>query len=219
MKTTITSGQLTRFLALLDEKGVTPETFQTCLSNGVLADILDTLAKFPERDEWRKLFRLGPLVPEVITLSMDYGMTLEDMIKAGNYDWKNDDLNTKNFPVKGEGIQWFEFDLVDPKQDISSEDALKLLEKDSDPANPWMPAQTEHLLALGAAFPDLQRKNPLVALGSVAEVSGDRRVPYLDGYGSGRDLRLRWFERGWGSSCRFLRFRKVSAPVASSPSA
>lgn len=219
MKTTITSGQLTRFLALLDEKGVTPETLQTCLSNGVLADILDPSAKFGERDEWRKLFRLGPLAPEFITLPVDYNMTLEQMIVAGNYDWKNDDLNTKNFPVKGEGIQWFEFDLVDPKKGISSEDALKLLEKDSDPANPWMPAQTEHLLALGAAFPDLQRKNPLVALGSVALVRGNRHVPYLYEDGSKRDLDLNWFDGDWYSYCRFLRVRKVSALVASSPSA
>lgn len=208
---------MTRFLALLEEKGVTPETFQTCLSNGVLADILDTSAKFGERDEWRKLFQLGSLVSEVIILSVDYNKSLDQMISAGNYDCKNDDLNAKNFPVKGEGVQWFEFDLVDPKKDISSGGALKLLQKDSDPANPWMPAQTEHLLALGAAFPDLQRKNPIVALGSVAEVDGRRRVPCLYEVGSRRDLYLRSFGYDWSSGFRFLRVRKVSASQASSP--
>lgn len=205
---------MTRFLALLEEKGVTPETFQERLSNGVLADILDASAKFGERDEWRKLFQLGSPVPEVIILPIDYNKSLEQMISAGNYNWKHDDLNAKNFLITIEGIQWFEFDLVDPKSDIFRKDALKLIEKDSNPANPWMPAQTEHLLALGAAFPDLQRKNPIVALGSLAEVSGSRRVPCLDSRGSSRRLVLNYFDDGWAVGFRFLRVRKVSAPVA-----
>jgi hypothetical protein len=210
---------MTRFLALLEEKGVTPETFQERLSNGILADILDTSAKFSERNEWRKLFVLGSLVPETIILSVDYGMTMEQMITAGNYDYRNDSLNAENFPIKGEGIQYFEFELIHPNCSISSENAISEMEKDSDPANPWFAAQTEHLLAFGAAFPEIQRKFPTIALGSVAGVDGRRRVPYLRESGSGRGLDLDWFEGDWHSGCRVLRVRRVSASVAPGPSA
>lgn len=155
----------------------------------------------------------------MIILSVDYGISFEQMIDAGDYDLKNDDLSVKNFPVNGEGMHWFEFDLVDPKKDITSSDALELLKKDSNPANLWIPAEIEHLCAFGAAFPDLQIKNLLLALGSVAEIGCGRSVPCLGRRGSLRVLSVKQIDYGITSYCRFLRVRKVSAPVASSPSA
>lgn len=151
---------------------------------------------------------------KVIILSVDYNMSLEQMVASGNYDWKNGQLNMKNFPIIGEGIQWFEFELVHLNRNMSSEAAIVEMEKDSNPTNPWFAAKTEHLLTLGATFPELQLKHPIIALGSVAEVHGFRHVPYLLEYGSKRFLNLSWFDDGWHSVCRFLRVRKVSAPSA-----
>lgn len=183
--------------------------FQERLGNGVFADILDPSAKFPERDDWRKLLGLGPLVPELILLTVDYGMSLEAMIATGNYDWKNDDLDVKRFPIKGEGVQEFEAHLVHPNRSISSEDCVKLI-GDTDKANPWEPAKTEHLLAFGAKYPEEQRKYPIIGLGSVGVVDGGRRVPYLYRGDAGRRLSLAWWGSGWSSDCRFLVVRKVS---------
>ena len=147
---------------------------------------------------------------EPIVLSVDYSQTLEQMIAAGHYDWKNDNITAKKFPVVGNGIVQFEAKVFHFDRDTSSQDNVDAI-KAADPANPWEPAKTEHLLAFGAKYPEEQRKYPIVALGSVAEVDGDRRVPYLYRFGAGRRLDLGWWGIGWGGFCRFLAVRKLSS--------
>ena len=141
---------------------------------------------------------------QTLALTVNYGLGLKAMIAAGLYDWVNDDITAKRFPVKGEGVAEFETKLFQ-FDGISSENAIKEIE-----AQGWQVASIEHLLAFGAANPDEQRKYPIIALGSVGEVDGNRRVPGLDGGGSKRDLRLRWWGGGWGSRCRFLAVRRLS---------
>ena len=154
----------------------------------------------------------------IVTITVNYGETLEQMIIAGHYDWKNDDLTAKRFPIKGGGIVEYEAMLIDPTRNTSSEDAVDLIKR-TDSKNQWMPAKMEHLLAFGAKYPDAQRKNPIVALGSVGEVDGSRHVPCLSWDGSWRALGLGWWGgscgSSWGSSCRFLAVRKVSRSLAS----
>ncbi|MFA6463543.1 MAG: hypothetical protein WCV55_00900 [Candidatus Paceibacterota bacterium] len=207
MKTTIVSGQLSKILELLDQKGVTPEMIQARLESGVLADIFETSAEFgrDNRDSWRKAFGLNPLVPEPIILTIDYTKSLEEMVVAGLYDWKNDNLDAKRFPVKGTGTTEVEAKIFHFNRNISSEDAKRLIEEAG-----YEVAKTEHLLAFGAKYPDEQRKFPIVALGSAHEVVGDRRVPCLDGDVSRRGLYLHWWDFGWNSDCRFLAVRKVT---------
>lgn len=208
MKTATTTGQMAKFLELLDQKEMTPERFQDLLGRGVLADIFDSSATFEDRDQWRKAFGLGKLVPDKIVLSIDYNNSLDQMIAAGNYDWKNDDITASRFPIVGEGIVEYEFRYLHPNETISSEKVLDLTKK-LDTKNPWESAKTEHLLTFGAAFPDEQRKFPIIALGSVGRVSGYRRVPYLYEVGAGRGLDLDWWDGDWYSGCRFLVVRKV----------
>lgn len=119
-------------------------------------------------------------LPEIIFLPVDYTKSLEEMIATGRYDWKNNDITAKRFLIIGNGIEEFEFDLYHPDRSISSEDAIKGIHEDEDPENPWIVARIEHLLAYGVAFPEGQRKFPISALGSVAELDGRRRVPCLD---------------------------------------
>lgn len=219
MKTTSTSGQWIKFLELLDQKGITPELFQTRLSHGILADVFDPEATLPDREELRKLLNLTPLVPGLIILPFDHTRTLKEMINAGNYDWFNDDITATRFPITGTEIGMYEFDLFHPNRSILSEDAIEEMKKSDDPERPWMPAEIGPLLLFGEAFPDLQRKFPIIGLGSVAKVLGDRRVPCLDEDDSERILNLFWFDDGWSGRCRFLRVRrKVSAASTTSSS-
>jgi hypothetical protein len=90
---------------------------------------------------------------------------------------------------------------------ISSLDAISTI-RASDPQNPWEPANIEILFLYGANNPDEQRKYPIVGLGSVAEVRGNRRVPCLDGQVPLRSLVLDWWDGDWGGHCRFLAVRK-----------
>lgn len=144
-------------------------------------------------------------------LSVDYSQTFEQMIADGHYDWKNDDITAKRFPLSGKGIEEMEFKEFHFDLDIESDDAKTRIEQE-DRTNPWMPAKIEYLLAFGKKFPDKQRQYPIVALGSVCKVRSNRGVAYLVGHDVNRDLDLRRWDDRWGRICRFLAVRKkVSA--------
>ena len=128
------------------------------------------------------------------------------MIAAGQYDWENNDITTKRFPLHAsDGIVEFEARYFHFDRNISSEDAIEEIKKAG-----WEPAKIEHVLSHGKTFPEEQRKFPIVGLGSVARVRGDRGVPCLGRCDSRRWLSLSWFGYGWNPLCRFLAVRKVS---------
>ncbi len=203
MNTTHTSAQLTKFFELLEHRGMTPARFQILLGSGILSDVFEERATLINRFAVRQALGLGPLPSEPIVLIVDYGQTLEQMIAAGRYDWKNDDITTKRFPVEGKGTIEFEAVLFHFDKDISSEDAKKQIEEAG-----YEVGKIEHILSFGANYPEEQRKFPVVGLGSVGEVNGYRRVPYLGRVVSERGLDLDWWGDDWGAYCRFLGVRK-----------
>jgi hypothetical protein len=136
------------------------------------------------------------------SLTVDYSLTLMQMIDAGRYDWINSDITSKRFPVQGQGKQELTAELVHFDRSISSDDAVAELDRRG-----LRPATITELLAFGVAYPEEQRKFPIVALGSVTEVFGRRFVPYLYRDGAGRDLYLDWLDGGWAGGCRFLAVR------------
>jgi hypothetical protein len=138
-------------------------------------------------------------------ITIDYGMSLEDMIAAGKYNWKNIYIKAKKFPVQGEGVVQYQAKLFRFDRYISSEHAVAAI-KASHRKTRWEPAKIEHLLAYGAKNPEEQRQYPIVGLGSVAEVHGSRRVPFLD---AERGLSLDWWDGGWDGDFRFLAVRKL----------
>ncbi|MBI4088541.1 hypothetical protein HY415_00365 [Candidatus Kaiserbacteria bacterium] len=168
---------------------------------------LDELALFTQR---KNPFKTTPVFG-LFRLTIDYGQPFERMIAAGRYDWKNGDITAKRFPITGKGVVEFEGRYFHFNRYISSENAIQEIEA-ADTANPWSAAKIEHVLSHGTAFPEKQRKFPIIGLGSVAEVDGDRSVPGLDKYGSERGLGLDWFDDDWDPICRFLAVREVSVP-------
>lgn len=197
---------MAKFLELLDQKGVTPEMFQERLISGVLADILDPVATFQNRDQWLAAFGLGAIIPEQIILTIDYTKSLKEMIAAGDHNWKKIDFTVAGFKIVGEGVVEYEFRCFYWSRNVSSQTAVSLIIEE-DVENPWEPAKIEHLLAFGTAFPDEQF--PIVALGTARRVIGRRVVPYLDGDDSERRLDLYWWDVVWDSRCRFLAVRKL----------
>jgi hypothetical protein len=142
------------------------------------------------------------------SIAVDYSKSLRDMIAAGRYDWVNDDITPKRFPIKGTGVAQFETKVFHFDRYISSDDAVAATTAD-DKSNPWEPAKIEVLLAYGTKNPDEQRQYPIIALGSVAEIGADHNVPYLDRSGAERVLRLYWWGRYWNDRCRFLAVRRL----------
>ncbi len=199
MSTSISARQMTKVHDTLEEKGLDGELLQSdLLGKGILADIAEAVVRgtVPAREELRKF--LG-LLGVFFQLIVDYTMSLSDMVSAGQYDWVNPEITEANFPKTRTGSISLNAELLHFNRTISSENALKEMEKLG-----FRPATIEELLAFGAKYPELQRQFPIVALGSSCVLGGDRRVPCLDEVGSGRDLDLYWFEDVWYGRYRFL---------------
>lgn len=203
---TPTSTQLKKFIELLEQKGVTPERFQTVLRSGILSDVFEEKATLDNRYDVRLALGLGPLTSEPIVLIIDYSQTFEQMIAAGCYEWKNDNITAERFPIKGKGTVEFEAVLFHFSKGIWSEDAKKQIEQAG-----YEVGKIEHILSFGAKYPEEQRKFSIVGLGSVGEVSQLCMVG-----GSKRGLGRGWWNGVWGANYRFLGVRKkVSQPSAS----
>jgi hypothetical protein len=151
--------------------------------------------------------QLKKLMSEPGSHVVDYTQNLDAMIAAGKYDWKNTDITPERFPIVGKGRVEFEDTLFHFDCDISSEEAGKLIVA-ADPTNPWELAKIENLLAYGARNPEEQRKFPIIGLGSVAKVFGNRRVACLGRCDAERNLGLYWFDDDWDAYVRFLAVRK-----------
>ena len=135
---------------------------------------------------------------------IDYADTFEQRLASGRYDWKNDDINKKNFPVKGDGTVERALELAHYGKNMSTDAVLAAID-----ATGYRPATIEELLAFGAKYPDLQREFPIVALGSVWRGwGGNRGVACLYGGDAGRGLHLDWLESDWSEHYRFLVVRK-----------
>jgi len=140
-------------------------------------------------------------------VSIDYGLTLEQMIAECTCDYTNPNITTVNFSITGTGVVEEEVIIVHFNKYISSENAIAELAKMG-----LEPAGLVHALAFGKKYPNVQRRFPIVFLGSSCLVNGHRCVPCLYGSGSGRDLRLYYFDGDWHGHCRFaaVRTKKVS---------
>jgi len=138
-------------------------------------------------------------------LSVDYGRSVEDGVRAGRYDWANsDDINSRNFPTKRKGTAEVEVELVHFNRGISTDEALGELDRMG-----YRPAEVHELLAFGQKYPEVQREFPVVAPGSAwQDRFGSRVVPYLYRDGSKRILNLDWIEGDWDEVCRFAVVRK-----------
>mgnify|MGYP001566810542 CR=1 FL=1 len=134
---------------------------------------------------------------------VNYDLRADAAIGEGKYDYANDNITEKNFPTTRKGTAKLDIVLVHLNRDISSEDAIKELDKLG-----LRPAELHELLAFGAKYPDEQRKYPIVALGSVWRYLFGRNVPYLWLDDGGRRLGLLWFGPGWRAYYRFAGVRK-----------
>lgn len=137
-------------------------------------------------------------------ITVNYSQTFEDMVKAGKYDDVYLHITAKNFPVSGDGQVNTEVLLVHFGRDIESDAAIRELGQMG-----MVPAKIEHLLALGAKYPDVQREFPIVCLGSAwMGLSDERVVPYLGFWDHGRRLNLDYYDDEWPDICRFAALRK-----------
>jgi len=185
--TSRSSGELSR---LLEERGIGQEDYQNRL-----IERIDALVAWIRNESVAN--------SATYPITVDYGQNLAQMIEVGKYDWVNSDITAKNFPTKGKGKDNLETEIVHFGRSMSSEQVLADLDKMG-----LRPATLPELLAFGAKHPELQRQFPIVALGSVSLVHGNRGVAYLYHDERERYLFLDWFDCDWYDYVRFLAVRK-----------
>lgn len=141
----------------------------------------------------------------IFTVTVDETMSVEDAMKAGKFGWSNNNITSANFPKITGGQKWDdkEVTIFHFNKTMTSEAVIAEMDKAG-----YKPATIWDLLSLGASQPDLQRKFPIVALGSVCKLDGCRRVPCLYGRSSERFLNLDCFGFGWSDYYRFVAVRK-----------
>jgi len=143
------------------------------------------------------------------TVTVNYDLSLKEMIRAGKYDRVCGDISDwkiiEGNPADRKGQEEVRLKLVDEYLYFNNtEEVLKRLDEMS-----YRPATVAELLAFGAKYPGKQKGPPIVALGSVfRSPDGNRRVAYFDWDNPRRCLDLHWARCSWPTYFRFLAVRK-----------
>jgi hypothetical protein len=141
---------------------------------------------------------------DTFPVTVNYDLSVEEAIQAGNYQAVHSDINARNFPSTRSGQAAMEVVLVRFENRMRSEDVLREFDKEGLRA-----AELPEFLAFGAKYPDVQRKFSVAGLGSVwGDRKGYRNVPCLYEASEGRYLDLHWWDDGWYSYTRFAALHK-----------
>ena len=138
------------------------------------------------------------------TIPIDETMSVEDVVKTGNFDTIDESINSTNFPklANGQKLDGIEVFLFHFNKFMSSESVISEMDKAGyKPANIWI------VIYLVIKEPYLQREFPIVALGSIG-LGAFRPVPSLYEHSSKRFLHLNFFNIGWYGNYCFLAVRK-----------
>ncbi len=211
--TIATLPQATKVLELITQKKVSSNQLQRLLEGGFISDLLEVNGSL-DRESFRQFLGLGNLMPSLLELTgvvlPEQSVTYGDRIAAGGYDWKDDDITEKQFPLTlpagPRPLVLAHFDKVRARQQV----------EEWSTENGYEFALFDDLLAVGShpEYKELQRQFPIIQLGSSAVIHGYRRVPYLGRGVAERDLDLLWYDvLDWVRGCRFLLVRKVQPLV------
>jgi len=194
-----TLRQAAKILSLFNETSV--EQVQAIIKSGFLADLRDGNIDGVNRDAFRQLIGLKRL--NIYTLLANYDRSVEEAIKAGKYNWFDNNITSNHFPSEEAGAKEVSIELVHFGRNMVTDEVLSELDKGV------RPATLKELLALGEKHPNLQREFPIIALGSVwQDLSGRRFCACLCRCGSERYLGLGSVGSKWRDYCRFAAVHK-----------
>lgn len=140
---------------------------------------------------------------------IDNDMSLEDMIKAGNYDWGNWSINAKNFKFKrGKGKIGVTIKLICFNRLMSYRKIIRWFNRHG-----LRPGNLLELLAFGSTYPKKQLEFPVVQMGTLWRIKKRRgsRGLYLRRGNKERGLSAIWLEHGF---LKYYRFIAVEKPIS-----
>jgi len=125
------------------------------------------------------------------SITVNYDLTVEQMVIAGNYDHVSPSITQENFPIKGEGQQEKKVTLFHFNRGIFPKEVIEEMSKLE-----YQPAEPEDVLTLGIQHRDIQRQFPILALGSPWQHPHHRKgyVIRLEGGQTIRSINLRLFD-------------------------
>ena len=137
-------------------------------------------------------------------ITCEGNLKASELVKAGKYDWSNDLITDKRFPLQPHAPVARKIGLVECDFDPSSEEALGEHQRHG-----LKRPTAEDALEFGKEYPEEQRKRPVVFLHEpVLGPDGDRGVLVLDEDAGGRSLFLYWFGSRWRRSFVFAGVRE-----------
>ncbi|MEK7520272.1 MAG: hypothetical protein AAB581_03475 [Patescibacteria group bacterium] len=123
--------------------------------------------------------------------------SLTPLIKVRAFDWVNPDVTNERFPIPDR--LWNDYKEFHFGENVSSEEAVQRMQ-----AEGYEPANSHELLL----WEGWNGQNLVIALGSSAQIGGERHVLCLSRYSARRGLGLFWWGHGWFADSRFLGVRK-----------
>ena len=147
----------------------------------------------------------GEIAPGIISLeTKDYkGKTATELLDQGKYDTVENYPKQYDRPEDKITTDSLEITFLNPTKSRKTADIKAEMHRLG-----VRPLNAHELYALGIKYPELQRKQALIALGSAQTFGGDIRFPYLWGNGSRRRVDASTGGGGWNDGCRFPVVRK-----------
>ena len=147
------------------------------------------------------------------TLDVEYGLTFEQQVAAGKYDWKDSAVQPNRWLIEGSGNQKFQAELLhlpSPKKGYNTTDEVLAEAKRHGLIRP----SAEHILAFGAQHPNVQKEFPVVGLFEEKHCwrssDGSLGVLCLNFVSRERNLCVDWLSVEWHERCRFLFLRNIA---------
>jgi hypothetical protein len=94
---------------------------------------------------------MAPAPTEYYTFTVNYDLTIEEMVATGKYNWSHPEIISTNFCPAKKGTAEVRIELIHFDRYIESDEALAELDRMG-----LCPANLPELLAFGAQFPDKQ---------------------------------------------------------------
>jgi hypothetical protein len=196
----VTPKQIADIIRQIADSGIGREQLQALRESGRFPALLREFMEV-ESESGRP-----ELTITTYTVTVNYDMSIADMIKAGQYDWTNDDAIAEDFPVNKRESGEIELYVVHFGRYMTIKQLLAELNKRG-----LQLAELPELLALGAKHPELQRKYRLIAFASECRFVSGSGLSILRGDDGKRSLFFGWRDSDLkldGDLCSFVAVRK-----------
>lgn len=150
----------------------------------------------------KALPKLHPVYP----VTVNYDLSVEEAVALGKYDHVfPNEVSSKHFKTERNGIAELKITLVCIEENLMTKEIPEKLDQLG-----YRPAELHELLAFGAKYPDVQRRFPIVALGSIWQESPiiHRSIPWICRDGDGRALGLCSLQAYWCGRNHFAAVHK-----------